>query len=89
MTDYFNQFSEQLEIMEACNISILISDSMKNYISNKEYKLEVGMKNYIEVTLFLMTAGGNTSLIRKELNNTTSDEMITILRMSPPHEHTL
>ena len=27
------------------------------------------MKNYVEATLFLMTAGGNAALVRKELNN--------------------
>ena len=83
MTDYSNQFSEQLEMVETCNGSILISDGMKNYISNKEYKqeysstltadqwskIELGMKNYVEATLFLMTAGGNASLVRKELHN--------------------
>ena len=82
MTDYSNRFTEQLEMVEACNGSIPISDGVKDYISNKEYKqeyhtltaiqqsnIELTMKNYMEATLFLMTAGGNATLVRKELNN--------------------
>ena len=68
-------------MVEACNGSI-VNDGVKNYISQQEHKqeystltteqrakLKLTIKNYAEATLFLMTAGGNASLVRKELNN--------------------
>lgn len=82
MSDYSNQFTEQLDMVEACNGSILISDSVKNCMLNKwhkqEYdtltpdqrsKIQPGLKNYVESTLFLMMASGNAYHVRKEHNN--------------------
>ena len=69
-------------MVEACNGSVMVSNSTKNHLSNKWYQLEYdgltddqrskiqpGLKAYVESTLFLMTAGGHAFHIRKELNN--------------------
>ena len=81
MTDFSNWFTKQLEMVEACNGNI-VNEGVKNYISQKEHKEEYGkltpgekskltltINNFAEAMMFLMTAGGNTSLVRKALNN--------------------
>ena len=81
MTDFSNQFTKQLEIVEACNSNI-VNDGVKNHISQKENKkkystmsneqrakIKLTIKNFAEAPLFLMTAGGNTYFVKKELNN--------------------
>ena len=82
MMDYSTRFTEQLDMVEACNGSVMVSNSTKNHLSNKWYQLEYdgltddqrskiqpGLKAYVESTLFLMTAGGHAAHVKNELNN--------------------